>query len=779
MRNNTCQHVDITPTPRILRTLGDIPFEVWQCLAELIDNSLDAFLTASAHGVQIENPQIDITWSRSAPDAEIRIEDNGKGMKLRDLQNAARAGYSNNDSVHNLGLFGMGFNIATARLAEETVFLSTESGDESWVGIKINFDDLVNSGSFSAPVVKEPKDDIATSGTRVCLRRLKDGVLNELKSKIQIIRRRLEAIYSPVLSTRNTRINLQGNQLTARPHCVWSKTRCVMKRGRRIAAIQEIERDLGDAYFDENRNRYLTEDQSADLEMKMGKGAVLPPGVTKRARRLRGWLGIQRYSHVSNFGIDFVRNGRKILVADRSIFSFENPATGTPMLEYPVELGTTVGGRIVGEMHVDYLVPTYQKNAFDTTGLLWQRTIEAIRGAGPILPKNRKNFCYDGDNDSPLGLLISGYRRSDSGTKCLAVPRSVADQFAKEFERGNSEYQSDDKWFKAAQEADRVRSEGGEGATPVNTGETPSDDVDEYEIDGDGSEASSGGAETAANIAPPPQSSARDPLMQEAIKQESLSGKYAYGSTPPFCVTSWKVGNADILIDGQRVPCIAFSDGNEVDFFYDEKHSILAEYPITPKQLLLQWLAERFAIRDAGLSVQRAFMGLICNHLQEERVNESLLKERARAIMNEIRDALPARLAHRLEKTYEVLDAYPLDKEKLAETLLDESRDLLIAFQNRREDANQYLMYVPYSAICRFVEAMPEEFLDGKVFDSHYANINIGDDSASKRLQAMSLSKIITYLRDTCNLLEGKPSSKYELIRFSNTLSILGGLVTL
>ena len=35
--------VDITPTPRILRTLGDIPFEVWQCLAELADNSLDAF----------------------------------------------------------------------------------------------------------------------------------------------------------------------------------------------------------------------------------------------------------------------------------------------------------------------------------------------------------------------------------------------------------------------------------------------------------------------------------------------------------------------------------------------------------------------------------------------------------------------------------------------------------------------------------------------------------------------------------------------------------------
>ena len=36
--------VDITPSPRILRVLGEIPFLPWNCLAELIDNSIDAFL---------------------------------------------------------------------------------------------------------------------------------------------------------------------------------------------------------------------------------------------------------------------------------------------------------------------------------------------------------------------------------------------------------------------------------------------------------------------------------------------------------------------------------------------------------------------------------------------------------------------------------------------------------------------------------------------------------------------------------------------------------------
>lgn len=42
MARNT---LDITPTPRILRTLGEIPFQTWQCIAELVDNSIDAFLS--------------------------------------------------------------------------------------------------------------------------------------------------------------------------------------------------------------------------------------------------------------------------------------------------------------------------------------------------------------------------------------------------------------------------------------------------------------------------------------------------------------------------------------------------------------------------------------------------------------------------------------------------------------------------------------------------------------------------------------------------------------
>jgi hypothetical protein len=519
----------------------------------------------------------------------------------------------------------------------------------------------------------------------------------------------------------------------------------------------------------------LTDDEVCDLDVDN-----LPDGIVKRSRRLKGWIGIQRYSHVSNFGLDFIRNGRKILTADKSVFSFENPATGTPMLEYPIELGSTVGGRIVGELHVDYLIPTYQKNGFDYSGIAWKKTIEAIRGAGPILPKHRKTFEYDSDNDSPLGLLISGYRRNDPGTKCLAISRSVADQFAREFHKGNSAYQSDDKWYKAAQEADKAKGEGGAITTPVNAGGTPSDDIDDYGPDTIDVPPSTPSSSTPSDgVEPQSISSSRDELIQVSEKQESLTGKFAYGITPPFNVTSWRVNGSDIRLDGLRLPSIVFNDGIDIDFFYDDKHPILAEYPITPKQLLLQSLAERFAVRESGLTVQRAFFGLIENHLADERVNINSLKERAQAILNQIREILPTRLAHRMDRTYEVLKKVPSGTEKLATALIDESAELFDAFQNKTANANQCLAYVPYSSLPYLADALPEEFLDGNVFKSPYAQINIGDDATNQRLQSMSSGKVVTYLRDACDLIEGKPSSKYELIRFANTLSILEGLLTL
>ena len=81
--------VDITPTPRVLRMLGMIDFAPWQCLAELIDNSIDAFIELNKAGGIVASPRISI----STPSAqELRdgngtlvISDNASGMFLKNL----------------------------------------------------------------------------------------------------------------------------------------------------------------------------------------------------------------------------------------------------------------------------------------------------------------------------------------------------------------------------------------------------------------------------------------------------------------------------------------------------------------------------------------------------------------------------------------------------------------------------------------------------------------------------------------------------------------------
>lgn len=775
--------VDITPTPRILRTLGDIPFAAWQCLAELMDNSLDAFNDAESKRKIIESPRIDIHWSSdrvSVKDREIIIEDNGLGMSLDIIQKAAKAGYSSNDPIHTLGLFGMGFNIATARLGDETIFLSATPESSEWIGIKINFEQLIKEQTFSAPVVREQKKDLRESGTKIIVRNLKEGVFSELNRKEGSIRRQLETIYTPILNKNKIPVFIQGKQLSPRSHCVWGDSRFVMKKGVKVEAIQRINRDLGETYFDLYRNRYLIEEESIELDIPYSTGSVtLPPNIVKRSRRLKGWIGIQRFADPTDFGIDFIRNGRKILISDKSLFGYENPDTGTYTSEYPVELGSTIGGRIVGELHVDYLIPTYQKNGFDTSDRAWRLTIEALRGAGPILPKRRQLLGYDGDNESPIGKLVNAYRRTDPGTKNLAIPNSSAREFSKRFFAKDHEYESDEKWYKIAQESDRERGEGDIGLTPVNSGDTSSDDVTSYTyLNPIGHNVSKTFPESLTVPSQTAITSERDQLIQNSDKDEALSGKYSYDNLPGMEITAWRLRDRHIRIHGKRVPSHLFQDGIEVDFFYDPTHPILAEYPLSPKQLLLQGLSEKFALRDPGVSIQYAFLGLIDNHLSEERINPQALQERAYVIASSIREKLPSLLGHRFPKVKEVIQSVESEEEELAKKLLDEAPHFLNAYQESNENAAKSLAFVCDATIKRLITEFPEEFMDDKLFAQPYTTLKLGNESMRDRLRKNSLERILSYFSDISLLLQGgRAQGKHELLRHANTLSILEGLL--
>ena len=785
--------LDITPTPRILRTLGEIPFQTWQCVAELIDNSIDAFLSDKTAIPEEDERKIVVTWasdSVATDDRAIEVTDNACGMSIEQLQNAVRAGYSSNDPVGNLGLFGMGFNISTARLGEVTTIMTTRRGDSDWVGIKIDFQKLIDTRRFDAPIIHMAKSNPAEHGTKITISRLRHGILTELPNKENEIRQRLEAIYASLLNNQEIAIYVKGRQLRPRNHCVWSESRYVRYSDQNVSARMMIDRNLGDALFDLSRNCYLTADEAEQYYVDQQEGRDLPAHIIERGKRLTGWLGIQRYADPNDFGIDFIRNGRKILISDKSLFQYENPITGQKELQYPLELGTSVGGRIVGELHVDYLLPTYQKNDFDRSDNSWAQTVVAICGVGPFLPKSRKALGFSEQNPSPLCVLVNAFRRVDKGTKCLFAPNDVAKRYAAEFRKGIRDYLDDILWWKAAQEEDQKQSTGGARATTsVNTGETPSDDISAY-ISGtvisppqvivrgnptDDSQPSSLPVTTPQPV-PSPETSKLDELIQRAISVSQLSGRnYKFGNTGSLNVRVYELSRGSIFYRGEKKPCFFQSDGIDCDFVYDPSHPLLAQYPITAKMLLLQYLSEKLKARDSLPDLVSVYAELVETTMQEAKIDRQSLQDRASSAFDLLREKLAVALRDRAADVVNCVHESAGEVEETVTNLIQSNTALLTAFQSGIEEGYDAIDYVPPKTLYRLIERFPEDVFDGKVLQTPYITINLQDEKATLRARDESKDRALSFIKDALRVISGYSQrvQKNELARASLSVDFL------
>ena len=139
--------INLTPDPRILRMLGQIELKGWQCIAELVDNSIDAMLKSGSadkeNTIRIEIP----TRSEIARGNPLLIKDSGVGMGADELENCLKAGYTSQGS-DNLGLFGMGFNIATARLGDVVEVWTSTITMHHDIGVRIDLIEMQRTKSF-------------------------------------------------------------------------------------------------------------------------------------------------------------------------------------------------------------------------------------------------------------------------------------------------------------------------------------------------------------------------------------------------------------------------------------------------------------------------------------------------------------------------------------------------------------------------------------------------------------------------------------------------------
>ncbi len=691
--------IDVTPHPRLLAVLGDIEFAPWQCLAELIDNAFDDFLTAPPAR---ETPTVAISLpgrGSDRSDAQVWVNDNGRGMSLKHLAGAISAGWTSNARYGKLGVFGMGFNIATARLGKATTVRTTRAGDPEWISVTLDLRDMAQSANFEVPIIREPKDDPSVHGTEIIISGLKQEQHEALSRQQAKIRRVLGDVYSYLLRERGFSLLVDNTAVQPLLPCIWNHDRAVVVRGERIPAYIEIDKELSP----------LTACQNCGHWQDLGITACEDCGSRRlevRDRRIKGWLGIQRYSHKTDFGVDFLRNGRKILVRDLSLFSWVDPNEpgARPIPEYPIEVPNE--GRIVGEIHLDHVRVNYQKNAFEYDTPDWKYAVRQLRGEGPLRPQFARSLGYD-TNESPIGRLFTGYRRLDPGLRSLVpgdgriATHQKAREWAEEFRKGNPDYQDDTKWYEAARQHDEPRAVVPPEATQ------PSDDSEQD-------------ARARLGIPEPVDSTPTtedEPPVRETEEQKQeryrntgevlldVSGEYTlpnYGSSK---TTVYGLSGTEIAdSDGQRVPVyVQGQRGPEVHVFVDFDHPLFTEFGGDPREYAVIGIAEYMRERrgsNAALSSIVADLKERC--LPDQKVTPDALAAVAHSLLSRVCHAMRPIVAGNAEGFWSLIGAD--DQAAAEQTFAAEGLD--IAWADVRAEGD-WISYAPVTAVSRLIQQRP------------------------------------------------------------------------
>ncbi|KAB8144888.1 hypothetical protein F8S13_03365 [Chloroflexia bacterium SDU3-3] len=451
--------IDVTPHPTILTVLGEIELRPWQCLAELIDNSIDGFLKRMRAGDPIEKPRVNIALGQET----VVVKDNGPGMSIKDLELAVKAGWSSNDRFGNLGLYGIGFNIATARLGSLTKIWTTRAGDEEWVGLDIDLPKMATGGSYLLKPLTRIKADPNTSGTEIEVSRLRSewkGSFLNTQWVRNNISEYLSKVYSTMLRSQTPlpigfSLYMNNKKIEAWQHCIWPADWDVYRKNEGLVRpVQEINQTFGIKYL-----------SKIDGKLYDSLDNISRDDVIEVPERIYGWIGIQRYADNKEFGIDLIRNGRKIEIGCKSLFEWDD------VLEYPID-DPRNRGRIVGEIHLDHGYVFYTKHRFEREHSSWKQLLNAIRNNEPLI--NRPKHGFPEANNSPLGLLFRVFRRNSPLSKSNQTWRDIlfiqdndkARLWADSYRKGITEYLDNNKW--------KIELEG-EESTPTST--------DEYNIE--------------------------------------------------------------------------------------------------------------------------------------------------------------------------------------------------------------------------------------------------------------------------------------------------------
>lgn len=781
----TVHTLDLTPSPRILQVIAETDLQVHQCLAELIDNCFDELQKARDAGMTSElRVDIRVPTAREADrNSEVVVADTGRGMSPEQMEHALRAGSTNNSQFGTLGLFGMGFNVATARLGKLTVVKSGRVGDSEWNVASIDISEMQRTGSYQVPLTQEPKNP-DEHGTVISVRRLHTDTVAALQGtqEVKKIRANLGRIYTYMLRDPETMVfsgsevvggmglslYLNGTQVKPALPCIWDPSRSVPLSGTAVPAVQVLDIPLSDAwacmvcgYWSGSRPERCVECGSTD--------------VRERERRIWGWLGIQRYLHSDDFGISLIRQGRVIVARDKGLFAWTAP-DGSTEVEYPVELRE---GRIVGEIHLDHAPVSFRKTDFDRQSPQWTAMVERVRGRSPLRPKKAREAGMP-VNDTILGSLFSAYRRSDPGLRYLipgdgkSALHEQAKVRAKLFDSGDPDYALDTWWYEMAENHDRIKS----GVRPdPGKGDTHDAATDQWLVSqglghlADPPDTSTGTGTSSSTAPTPDPAPIPKPLVEtkeerfaryreSSVQLPSIAGEVRIGDTRAT-LRPWLSEWVDLSQDGGKFFAIQLV-GGEIELILDRRHPLITEYGWDPGDVALVCASKHLAtIYKYDGSIDDFILSALKGH-PERKMEYTTVRARADELLDDIR-----------ERVRQVANTYP---DELWESLLPSAKR---AAEKEAMDSGgaidwpaatrsgEFASYLTAAGVRDIVESHPGRMLDGAVFSAKYAQW--GDDIRHDQVE-----RIMVLLGDLGRMRRvSKATDARELNRFTLSADLL------
>ena len=777
---------DFTPDPKALIALTQNPMMPLDAICELIDNSIDSFSNSILHGVKIEHPKI---WVDIPKKGEldnnigvVRIRDNGPGMSADQAEKAIKAGYSGNNSIDTLGLFGMGFNISTGKMGIVTKFTTARKEDDFCTRTKIDLEDISSTRNYNIKAEQTEKPVNFESGTLIEINRWwPDGHPNHgfiyklVGYGPKKIREELGRRYATILREGDIEIIVNNEPCIAFEHCVWGSNRYVThKKFGKISAKYDV-------------NKVLTTNRRC-IKCR----AIIPDGVTSCPscgcteirsieERVWGWLGIQRFDDKNKYGIDLIRNGRAIRIGEkRAFFEFVDEFQQV-ITDYPID---GIYGRIIGEIHLDFVPVDYLKQDFQRSSEEWQRAISFLRGNSSLQPTQEGAD----KNESIIYKLFQGYRKvrtpgttdmymgywdtAENGPK--RISREIEQQYYQKFLAKEKGYYDDSEWWKLVEEAsvppaspmidcpecgsqNLVEAEtcstcgyifkgkkcinekcGKEIALSAvvcphcETSQIPAVETP-WVCDVCGTKNSAGTTvcKHCKEKKGTPNPLGEKEILKHAVKDDELSIddlsiKLANGqSSNAFTLRTFNSEKPLILPTNERLPMLLFKKINSIDVIVDKTHPLFTLRGMSTVEVLSSEIAAyifdyyRNLVDYPGHSISNISWQIVRTYWMDKvEINEDSINKKCKSLLTSIKDQISSVIDGSLSERF--FNEMSEEQQKLFANEILKNKIPLSAIGELKAKG-KFIQYVPDEFLLHILEESPELFFNGNYWNAQYA----------------------------------------------------------